>query len=215
VLALVSGAAPDAAVVLRASVAVEDRALRVGDLVEGRVAPATGRLVAARLPAGVSSWALSRAGALALLRRRVPGLAVSAPAGLVSVRVRLTALARPAGAGCFVSGRAIVAGAPLLADDVTSVACRAGAPRAALRYRDGVTVVSAALPADTYLGRLAPLGKLAVAKGAALTLRSGAGPVVIERQVTALQPGRAGGRIFVRDASGNRFAVPLAQDGDK
>jgi hypothetical protein len=36
-----------------------------------------------------------------------------------------------------------------------------------------------------------------------------AGPVVIEREVTALQAGRSGERVFVQDADGAAFAVTL------
>ncbi len=71
-------------------------------------------------------------------------------------------------------------------------------------------VAAEAIAAGTYLGRVAPLRRASVVKGAELVLRSSAGPVVIERRVTAMQPGRAGGRIFVRDADGQVFAAPLA-----
>lgn len=116
-----------------------------------------------------------------------------------------------AGTGCFATSRDVPAGASLSARDVTAAPCRTDAARARLRYdRDGgVVVAAAALPAGTYLGRLAPLMEAFVAKGAVLTLRSSAGPVTVERQVTAMQAGRAGGRVFVRDSSGKVFAAPL------
>ena len=46
--------------------------------------------------------------------------------------------------------------------------------------------------------------------GDRLTLISAVGPVRVERQVVALQAGRAGGRVFVRDAEGQVVAAPLA-----
>lgn len=118
-------------------------------------------------------------------------------------------------AGCYAAARDVAAGTPLAAADVSAVPCRADAPRAALRYdrHSGATLAADALAAGTYLGRLAPLGQAQVAKGEALTLRSTAGPVTIERAVTAMQPGRAGGKVFVRDANGQVFAARLALEG--
>ncbi len=46
-----------------------------------------------------------------------------------------------------------------------------------------------------------------MAAGDKLVLQSRAGPVTIERTVTAVQPGRSGGRLFVRDAEGRIFAA--------
>ena len=52
----------------------------------------------------------------------------------------------------------------------------------------------------------------AVEAGAKLTLVSRSGPVLLEREVTALQSARAGGRVFVRDGDGQVLAVTLAED---
>ncbi len=118
----------------------------------------------------------------------------------------------PSAPRCRATVRFIAANATIAVSDMTPVACRAGAPRAALRYDrvDGVLVAADDLPAGTYLGVVAPLDARSVAKGTALTLRSIAGPVVIERSVTAMQAGRPGKRLFVRDSEGKVFAVPLA-----
>jgi hypothetical protein len=43
-----------------------------------------------------------------------------------------------------------------------------------------------------------------------MTLVSRAGPVTIERPVTALQSGSVGRRVFVRDSRGHVFAAPVA-----
>jgi hypothetical protein len=116
------------------------------------------------------------------------------------------------GQGCFAAARDVPAEAPLAAADLVAVACRADAPRAPLRYdrAGGVPVAAVAIATGTYLGHVAPLADGRVAKGETLTLRSSAGPVTIERAVVAMQPGRSGGRVFVRDSEGKVFAAPLA-----
>lgn len=48
-----------------------------------------------------------------------------------------------------------------------------------------------------------------VAAGATLQLRSTAGAVSVARQVTALQAGKVGRRMFVRDADGHVLSVQL------
>jgi flagella basal body P-ring formation protein FlgA len=55
---------------------------------------------------------------------------------------------------------------------------------------------------------------VAVDKGDKLTMVSTSGPVRVTREVVALQAGRAGGRLFVRDNEGNVTSAPLAaQEG--
>jgi hypothetical protein len=48
-----------------------------------------------------------------------------------------------------------------------------------------------------------------IARGSSLTLVSRVGPVTITREVTAMQPGRPGGRMFVRDPEGAVFSVRI------
>lgn len=119
----------------------------------------------------------------------------------------------PEGASCFAAARPIAAGAVLTAADLAPAPCKA-AGRPPLRYdrASGHPVALAALSAGTYLGRLAPIGDRLIPAGTPLVLRSRAGVVTIERNVTAMQPGRSGSRMFVRDSSGEIFAVPLVLD---
>jgi flagella basal body P-ring formation protein FlgA len=119
--------------------------------------------------------------------------------------------AAPYGAACFEVVRALLSGTPLAAEDVRQVPCDAARTAAAVRYdaSAGTAVALSPLSAGDYLGRLAEVPAKGVAKGARLTLRSSAGPVIIEREVTAIQAGRAGQRIFVQDAGGKIFAAPL------
>lgn len=117
----------------------------------------------------------------------------------------------PGEGACFAAARDIAPGETIVADDLVAVDCRADAPRPPVR-RDrasGMPVATGAIPAGAYLGRTADAGDRVVAAGAMLTLRSRAGPVTIERPVTALQPGRPGRKLFVRDAEGAVFAVRL------
>ena len=197
-----AGGAGDVA--LRPMVEVRSAQLRVGDLVaarEGALPAGIAELVVARLPHGATTLALPARDVAALVRRRVPGLRISAPAGELPARI---------GGGCFAAAAAIPAGAAVKAGDVVAAECRGTVP-AALRYdRDGLAVARAALPAGAYLGRLAALPRDAIGKGTPLTLRSAAGPVTVERAVTTMQSGRPGARLFVRDGEGKVFAAPLA-----
>lgn len=114
---------------------------------------------------------------------------------------------------CFTAAREIAAGVALTADDLAPAPCQSR-KRAALRYdaASGHPVAMSVVPAGAYLGRLAPMGERLIPAGTPLTLRSTAGVVTIEREVVAMQPGRSGSRMFVRDASGEVFAVPLVLD---
>lgn len=120
-------------------------------------------------------------------------------------------LALPEDKGCFEAARALPAGTPVTAENVVTAACDSGRVVASLRYDKSAqaALLVAAVDAGGYLGRLPSPPSGRVAKGARLTLRSTAGPVLIEREVTALQAGRSGERIFVQDAGGAAFAVTL------
>ncbi len=220
-LALVAAMAGDGAVdvTVRPVVRLGSAQLRVGDLVTARDGSLPARiadLVVARLPRGAAVLALPARDLAALVRRRVPGLRVSLPA-TETVRIRVAIAAGPGHdpGACFAAATRIPAGAAVTAGDVIAATCRGTTP-ATLRYgRDGLAVTRDALPAGAYLGRVAALPRNAIGKGAPLTLRSVAGPVTVERRVTTMQPGRAGARLFVRDAEGKVFAAPLALAGQE
>ncbi len=213
--AAVPGGGPVAAI--KPVVRVDAPELMVRDVVEirgGALPAATGALVVARLPRGAERLDIPAADMAALLRRRVPGLRLL-PARAAVVRV-FGSLPRASAApeqGCYATATAMAAEAALSAEDVTRTSCRAGRPARVVYDRAGGAHAGAALPRGAYLGRLAPLPSRAIGKGAPLTLRSTAGVVTIEREVVALQPGRSGRRVFVRDAQGQVFAAPLALEG--
>ena len=200
-------------VALKADVVVAGPELRVSDLVEARGMPLPVK-VASRTVARVPRSAdLPAASVAALVRRRVPGLAVEAPAPGMIVRIAVRtapSVRRPA--NCFATARTVAAGVALTRPDVAATPCRADGAHAKLDYDRGSGALSsaAALPAATYLGQLPPLPTKQVAKGTVLTLRSAAGPVIVERTVRALQSAESGRGIFVRDDAGRVFAAPLA-----
>ncbi|MEH3123269.1 MAG: flagella basal body P-ring formation protein FlgA [Sphingomonas phyllosphaerae] len=74
----------------------------------------------------------------------------------------------------------------------------------ATRFR---RTIAARVPAPSFVPE-----RPAVTAGEALTLVARNGVVTVERRVTALQPARAGGRVFVRDGAGRVFAAPVQSE---
>lgn len=74
-------------------------------------------------------------------------------------------------------------------------------PVRATRFR---RTMAARVPASSFVP-----DRPAVTAGEGLTLIARNGVVTVERRVTALQPARAGGRVFVRDGAGRVFAAPV------
>lgn len=90
---------------------------------------------------------------------------------------------------------------------------RRGLPGVALADRALAGKVTFMVPAPGVAPRAAmpvPRARPAIERGATLHLTSRAGPVRIERPVTALQSSM-GRRVFVRDADGAVFAVRVAR----
>ena len=113
---------------------------------------------------------------------------------------------------CFVAARDLPARVGLVKQDLLPVLCRAELSRARIRYDRAreMPITAEAIAVGTYLGRIAVFSPGRVEKGAAMTLRSTAGPVTVERKVITLQPAKSGGRVFVRDSEGNVFAAPIS-----
>lgn len=202
------------AATLRPLVQLRSAELRVGDLVEapaGRMPPRIAAMVVARLPRGISAMDLPAGQVAALVRRRVPGLRPAFPGNtIVKVRGEAPPIENRVAAPCFAAAAGLAGGTALSRGDVLAVPCRTERP-APLRYESaGLVLTAAPVPAGGYLGRLAGLPERVVGKGASLTLRSKSGPVIIERDVVAMQPGRPGNGVFVRGTNGEVFAAPLA-----
>jgi hypothetical protein len=203
------------------AVDLQDRAVRLRDVVELDCAPADARetigsLVIGALRAGSSQVALQHADIADLVRRRAPGLALE-PAGDPERVVLLRAGEIPIDAArdtaCFALSRGVQAGAALSADDLVPVSC-ANHPSRALYYEATHGVVRAAsdLAEGSYVGRLLVSEHAFPDAGDRLVLSVSVGPVQIDRQVEAVQPGPDGGKIFVRDEAGSVFPVPLVSD---
>lgn len=188
------------------AVTVDARSVTAGDLVRtaggARLGGAAAARVVLRLPAGQRRMTLPAPTAAALVRRA--GV-IAGGTGAVSITLR--AVRRDA-EGCWASTRALGPGEPVTVRDVVPAPC--GDEAAAIGVESGAPVVRQAVAAGASLGRLVPAPAGRVAPGTGLTLRSVAGPVVIERAVTTMQPGRSGRRVFVRDGEGQVFAAPLA-----
>ncbi|WP_230635796.1 hypothetical protein [Sphingomonas sp. Leaf4] len=196
--------------VIAATVTVDRREVTVGDLVrhaDGRHFAGTGEALAVlRLPAARRQTVLPAASLAALVRRRLPALAITSD-GTTTITLRPnpdTAMQ------CWATLRAIAADEAVTRREVAAVPCLTGQPTAAMRTaRDGTAFLATAQPAGTPLGRFLPAPVTRIAAGTALTLRSVHGPVAIERPVVTMQPGRSGNRVFVRDGAGRVFAAPL------
>jgi hypothetical protein len=205
-----------------AEVVLADRQIRLGDVADlSALAPAQRIRLAPRvlavIPAGRTGIILSREALGALVRRSVPGLAVGSQDETSPLTFRVAAgnpERRPS--GCAELARPLAAGAPLSAADLVAADCRESAPSAVRFDRlDRVARAERDLAAGTYLGRISAAPAVAVDKGAKLTLVATAGPVRVSREVVALQAGRPGGKVFVRDSEGNVTSAPLAvENGD-
>ncbi|HEX8223864.1 MAG TPA: flagella basal body P-ring formation protein FlgA [Allosphingosinicella sp.] len=217
-----AGASATVGLVPAAEVALTSRHIRLADVADlSALEPAARSRLAPRViaivPVGRSGITLSREAVRTLVRRSVPGLTVRAETSDAPLAFRVTASGdeRPR-ADCAELARPLAAGAALSARDLVPVACDDKAAAAELRFDrlDRVARADRDLPAGTYLGRISPPSAVAVDKGDKLTMVSTSGPVRVTREVVALQAGRAGGRLFVRDNEGNVTSAPLAaQEG--
>lgn len=170
--------------------------------------------VLARLPDGRHSVTLSRPALAALIRRSLPGISVaSVDGGPITLRRAAPAAATEPAGHCLVLVNPVAAGALLSAADAAPAPCPRIPPAAALGYQRQNRAVRAEtdLAAGTPLGRIRLPASPGVAAGERLMLTSTAGPVRIRREVTALQPGRGGGRLFVRTDDGEILAAPVAE----
>lgn len=200
-------------------VMLASREIRLGEVVDlAGLAPAVRARLAPRViavvPAGRSRVTLSRQALTALVRRSVPGLHLleAADGASVVLQVRVDA-GEASQSGCAESARPLAAGTALSSEDLRPVACRNGSEPAPLRFDrlNGVVRAGGDIAAGTYLGRVSPGPGVAVDKGDKVMLVASAGPVRVSREVVALQAGRPGGRLFVRDSEGNVTSAPLAR----
>jgi hypothetical protein len=213
-----AGATVSVGFVPAAEVALPGREIRLGDVadlsgltpaVRARLSP---RVIAA-IPAGRTAITLPREALRTLVRRSVPALDLRTGPGEAPIAFRVMASGedRPVRA-CSELARPLADGAALSNEDLAPVACRDRSASPPLRFDRLNRVVRAdgAIAAGTYLCRISAPPAVAVDKGDKLSLVASAGPVRVSRDVVALQAGRPGGRLFVRDAEGNVTSAPLA-----
>lgn len=205
-----------AGLVLVPQAMVDARTVRLGDLVRtadgGRLSERDGSTPVLRLPAERHRITLSAPALAALLRRQLPGREVAGDGTTIIALRRAPARVQ---AGCWASTRALHAGEPVTVRDVVPAGCAGSAPaKVVAAGADRAPAAAGELAAGAYLGRLLPVPAGRIASGTALALRSAVGPVVIERGVTTVQPGRSGRQVFVRDGEGHVFAALLALTGE-
>lgn len=198
-------------------VALRDRELRVGDVVasdcpllaDARIRNATIAVV----PTGRAHVRLTRTGLANLVHRRVPALALmhDADASLVTVRAP-NEISWAHAAPCFAAAGPIADGDALTGADIAPTACAANNTSSPIRFDRvyGVATADGAIAAGAYLGHLSVPEHRRPNDGDALTVVTTSGPARIERQVVAAQPASRGHFLFVRDADGHVFAVPLS-----
>lgn len=192
-------------------VALPDRSIRAGDLA---TVPGHERAVVGTLPSGSDSVVVSPEAARRLIANRLPG-ARFALRHSGDLRLTAPAAARRA-RSCFRTVADVRPGEVLRAELVEAAECGSGpvAPGLAYDRARQAPVARDGIPAGAYLGAVRPVADDGVAAGSRMAFVTGEGPVLIEREVVALQPGRTGGRIFARTADGEVIAAPVLEHKD-
>lgn len=210
-LALLIGGAADAPAEPGARITLRGDALRIADI--AIAAPGEDRVIA-RLPSRPDGILLSEEQRESLLRGRVPGnrFRLRHQGTLWIERGANQGPAYRLGGPCYSARINLPAGNYLDRDAVAASECQPAAAERRLGYDADAhaVVVRRDIPAGTYLGRLRLDARAPVAAGEAMMLRTSVGPVIVERTVTSLQPGRAGRRLFVRTDDGKLLASTLA-----
>ncbi|MBC7768219.1 MAG: hypothetical protein H7124_05480 [Phycisphaerales bacterium] len=203
------------ALIGESEVTLSERAIRIRDVatlhcLDESVRDRVGALIIARTPIGARAVQISRDGLASLVRRRAPALA-RIDARSESNEIVFYAPDTPTNAQtrCFRTLRTLGEGQVITGADVEPAPCDDDAAAAAMRYDRVHSVLRTHAPvaAGAYLGAAFTQSAPVTSEGAAMTLVVTAGPVQIERRVEAVQPARAGERIFVRDEDGAVFAV--------
>lgn len=207
-LAAASAAAGPAVLTDRESIAIDGRSIRVGDVIEGIAGSRVAGVEIARVPATRTVVALSRRALVSLIRRAAPGFVVT-PRGDGTVVFHVTARSVARHDPCWRTTTIVAAGETIGRDRVMQGTCDGASAAAHFDRRGGTIVADAALPVGSVIGRVAPPPAPVVARGGAMTLIARTGVVTVERPVVALQPGRAGRRVFVRDGAGHVFAATV------
>lgn len=124
-------------------------------------------------------------------------------AGLLTM-FALVALPAPGGPACMRATHTLAAGAVATAEDFLPVACGDTKPASGLRYdaaQHAARLVRSLQPGDVVAA--VPAALLATVRpGDTLYVQVHVGPVVVQREVQALQAAKPGQKLFVRAANG-------------
>lgn len=174
-----------------------------------------GGLPIAAFGIGQDRLTLSDPDVAARARALMPTLARWLPAGQGTVVVirKPPAPAASRAARCVRVLRSLAAGTLAARADFAASACPPATPRGAFRYdlrvRD-VRTARALNEGDVVAAP--PSSRVAdVQPGQQLYIEASVGPVVVRRAVQAIQPGRAGGSLFVQASDGTIFSAPAPE----
>lgn len=195
-----------------AHVRLKTRSIHIRDLAEGGD---FGDLVVAQIPANEASTLLTSSEQQRLIRNRLPGQQLKLKyrsSLLLTVDAIRRSDPKPSRI-CYQTKAPVSAKGFVALADLEEVACdpRRSLSRLAFDRVAKAPYTPVNLPPRSYVGPLwAPLTK-PIAVGAALTLRTTSGPVMIEQAAKALQPGRLGQKIFVQTADKKVFSEKLGE----
>lgn len=192
------------------SIAAADGQVRASQIA---AVPARRDTVIATLPEGAGEVAMSEATRLELIRNRYPGTRYRLRhGGPVRIVREAASVVADAGAGCAAARTSVEAGAYFAAGDLAAVPCQRETAGGWLGYDVAARSFFARrpIPAGAYLGRVSASPLPTATEGTALLYRTGEGPVAVEREVIALQSGRAGRPVFVRTQDGKVLSATLA-----
>jgi len=126
----------------------------------------------------------------------------------------LAALPVPEASSCMRATHALATGAVPTAEDFVATACGDTKPLRAVRYDTALRAARMARPlAPGEVIAAVPASMLAAIRpGETLYVQAHVGPVVVQREVQALQPAKAGQKLFVRAADGTVMSVRFGRD---
>ncbi len=115
---------------------------------------------------------------------------------------------------CLRATRALAAGTVPAASDFAAAACGDTKPLPAVRYDKGLRAarLMRALQPDEMIADLPAAMMAGVVPGQKLFVQVHVGPVVVQREVEALQPANPGQKLFVRAADGTVMSVRYGGD---
>lgn len=134
--------------------------------------------------------------------------------GAVLIFAATMMLAGPAGAeSCVRVLKPLAASTAAVAGDFEEASCGDSPVQGALRYDLGSSVARTrrALSPREIVSEPPAFAMYAVRPGDKLLIRAQSGPVIVEREVEALQAAHAGQKLFVKAADGKVFSVPLVE----